>query len=330
MKFLDRKRMGYPVLAQSLLISVLLLAIFSGVWTKKDIDGSQNVEDALMHSNTSQPVSPVESDFSVAQYPDFSELELEAEAVMVYDIRTGTELFSTNTDEVLPIASITKLMTALLVKELTDTGSNIIVTKEAVAQYGESGLRVGEIISADNLTQYALLASSNDAAYALAHSLGDQILPEEGSVAFVDAMNIRAQELDLLNTYFQNATGLDISTIESGAMSTAEDVSTLMAYLVQNHPELLQDTVVDNARIYNQAGEYHDGENTNPVAGSIPNLLASKTGYTDLAGGNLTIAFDVGFNRPIVITVLGSTYSDRFVDVQKLVQATQKYIIYNE
>ena len=330
MKFLDRKRIGYPILAQSLLISLLLLAIFSGIWTKNETDSSTSVQTAAVEVNERQDDNDFTKEYDITGYPDFSELVLEAKSAIVYDVTTQTEIFSQNTQKVLPIASITKLMTALLVQELIDNGDTITITEEAVAQYGNSGLRVGETITAENLMQYALLSSSNDAAYALAHSVGEQILPKEGTAAFIDAMNIRAKELGLTNTQFQNPTGLDISAIETGAMSTVQDVSKLLAYLVENHPDLLQNTVVESSLIYNQNGEYHEGENTNPMVNSIPNILASKTGYTDLSGGNLTVSFDAGFNRPIVITVLGSTYSGRFSDVKKLIRATQKYLVYNE
>ena len=77
------------------------------------------------------------------------------------------------------------------------------------------------------------------------------------------------------------------------------------------------------ARVYSDSGNYHDAQNTNDALYLIPNLLASKTGYTDLAGGNLTIAYDAGFNRPIIVTVLGSTQQERFSDVVRLVEAVQ-------
>ena len=77
------------------------------------------------------------------------------------------------------------------------------------------------------------------------------------------------------------------------------------------------------SRVYNSAGAYHEAFNTNELVGDIPNLLGSKTGFTDLAGGNLTIAFDAGFDRPIIITVLGSTREGRFDDVATLIAASQ-------
>ena len=66
----------------------------------------------------------------------------------------------------------------------------------------------------------------------------------------------------------------------------------------------------------------HTATNTNEVVGSIPGLIASKTGFTDLAGGNLVVAFDAGINRPVIISVLGATKDGRFTDMEMLVNAS--------
>ena len=99
-----------------------------------------------------------------------------------------------------------------------------------------------------------------------------------------------------------------------------------MEYILINYPEILEPTRKSAARVYNSNGDYHDMENTNEIIYAIPNLLGSKTGYTDLAGGNLTIAFDAGLDRPIVVTVLGSTRDERFSDVLRLVTAVKENI----
>jgi D-alanyl-D-alanine carboxypeptidase len=99
-----------------------------------------------------------------------------------------------------------------------------------------------------------------------------------------------------------------------------------MEYILVIYPEILAPTTQSATRVYNTAGAYHDVDNTNAIATQIPNLLGSKTGYTDLAGGNLTVAFDLGLNRPIIITVLGSTRDARFSDVLELVAAVQESV----
>jgi D-alanyl-D-alanine carboxypeptidase len=235
-------------------------------------------------------------------------------------------LYKKNEGEVMPLASITKLMTALLAYELITDQTTVDVPLAAIRQEGNSGLLTGEQLTAAELSQLALISSSNDAAYALGANVGSLLGERDPAKQFIEGMNIRANELQLPTLSFQNTTGLDISTTEAGALGSARDVSFLMEYIVINYPELLAPTTEPATRVYNTAGAYHDVTNTNAIATQIPNLLGSKTGYTDLAGGNLTIAFDLGLNRPIIITVLGSTRDARFADVLELVAAVQESV----
>jgi D-alanyl-D-alanine carboxypeptidase (penicillin-binding protein 5/6) len=215
-------------------------------------------------------------------------------------------------------------MTSLIAYELIDEKKTITVPESAVSQSGASGLIAGEKITAQSLSDYSLLASSNDAAFALAAAVGSVIDTKNPNQTFVNAMNIRAKELGLENFIFYNPTGLDIDATQAGAVGTAREVTFLMEYILNNYPNILEPSTFTSTRVYNEAGTFHAAENTNPITAQIPNLLGSKTGYTDLAGGNLTIAFDAGFNRPIIITVLGSSYDGRFTDVKKLVNEVTK------
>jgi D-alanyl-D-alanine carboxypeptidase len=140
-------------------------------------------------------------------------------------------------------------------------------------------------------------------------------------------MNIRAEELGLSSLTFSNTTGLDLPGPRAGGTGNARDVSLLLAYMLEQYPSLLSTSTDQIARVYNSDGGIHTVENTNPITAELPNLLASKTGYTDLAGGNLTIAFDAGFDRPIIVTVLGSSRQGRFTDVATLVAAVRNQTI---
>lgn len=243
-----------------------------------------------------------------------------AKAVYVYDVATDRVLYAKNADTVLPLASITKLMTTLVATELVQNDTTATVPAAAAAQMSSSGLQEGERLTSGALANYALLASSNDAAYTLAAAVGALLSDTaDPQAAFVAAMNIKAEELGLNTMTFKNATGLDLSPTEAGAYGTAADVTALMRYILREHPALLSATTVTHDRIATADGSYHDADNTNPVITQIPHLIGSKTGFTDLAGGNLTIAYHAGFNRPIIITVLGSTYDDRFTDVLSIV-----------
>lgn len=255
----------------------------------------------------------------------FSEVQVRAKAAYVWDVNRGEALYAKNENAVLPLASITKLMTSLLAFELAAADTPTKLSSRAAGQEGSS-LAMGEEFTLDELNRLALISSSNSAAYELSASVGALLGDRDPSAQFVEGMNIKAEELNLDSLSFQNPTGLDLSETEPGAVGSAKDISLLMEHILKEQPEILAATTRGGARIYNSQGEYHDIENTNEVLYSIPNLIGSKTGYTDLAGGNLTIAFDAGMNRPVIITVLGSTREERFSDVLRLVRATQANI----
>lgn len=306
----------YPVFAQ-LSVLVLLLAIIFGI---------TYIPQLLSKTDAGAPLPVPSAPLVIAEdtintIPALEDIKVTATSAYVYDVRAKRALYNKNADDVLPLASITKLMTALVAHELIDADKTVTIQKTAVLQSGSSGLAEGEQFTSQALADYAMLASSNDAAYALAAAVGALIDETNPSQTFVRAMNIRAEELELPNLKFYNPTGLDLSLTEAGAFGTAREISFLMEYILTNYPSILEPSTFTSTRVYNANGAYHDAENTNPIITTIPNLLGSKTGYTDLAGGNLTIAFDAGYNRPIIITVLGSSYDGRFTDVQTLVAA---------
>jgi len=243
----------------------------------------------------------------------FDLITVEAEAVFVYDIVTGEILYSRNEEKQLALASITKLMTAVIAREYLQDNLIVSITRKAIMEEGDSGLMIGETWRLQDLIDFTLLTSSNDGAYAIATA--------SESLSFIDKMNEKAHTIELTQTYFSNESGLDASHNNGGAYGSARDVALLVEYIIRNHVDLIESTRNPVVTINS-----HHATNTNKYTGDIPGLIGSKTGYTDLAGGNLVIAFDAGINRPIVISVLGSSYSERFRDVDKLAAASLKYI----
>lgn len=267
-----------------------------------------------------------ESQSAVATNP-FDGMTIEGQTAFIYDVRDQKVLFNKDADDAHVLASITKLMTALVAYELLGDKERINIDERALEEYGDSGFSDGETFTLDELLDLTLVTSSNDGAFALAETAGEEATNGQGGVsAFIDAMNIRATEIGLTQTYFNNPTGLDVSSEEGGAYGSARDVTFLMEYMIRNYPNLLELTKVDDTRVMNEAGEVHLAENTNTAVREIPGLIASKTGYTELAGGNLVVAFDAGLNHPVIITVLGSSREGRFTDVVKLVDATRAYM----
>jgi D-alanyl-D-alanine carboxypeptidase (penicillin-binding protein 5/6) len=314
---------SFPVFIQIFLILALLGGIFGSVIIPKSLtllhkeDVSQNANLTLLESATTSDAVPQKID----------SVTIRAKSAFVWDVKEQRVLFQKNQNEVLPLASITKLMTALIAYELVPDDTEAKVTKIAASQQSGGSLREGEVFKVKELADFALVSSYNSAAYTLADAVGSRLGNKDPVSQFVAGMNIRAKELDLNTLKFINPTGLDISTEEAGAYGSAKDVSFLMEYIIVNHPEILTPTKSDFTRLYNEVGEYHDAKNTNNIVDDIPNLIGSKTGYTDLAGGNLTVALDIGFDHPIVITVLGSTIDGRFNDVSKLIESVQNSVV---
>lgn len=308
----------FVILFQLLVLALILGGLFGAIFIRPNQDATPAT------TVESQSTPKRQSDGSVLQKLD--EVEVRAKAAYVFDIKNQRALYTKNESEVLPLASITKLMTALLAHELIAADTPAIISSRAIGQEGSSGLLPGENLSIEELNKLSLISSSNDAAYALGANVGELLGDRDPAAQFVVGMNIRAEELELNTLSFKNTTGLDLSLTEAGAVGSARDVTFLMEYILKTSSEIIEPTRQYNARVYNSEGEFHDFSNTNEVMYAIPNLLGSKTGYTDLAGGNLTVAFDAGYDRPIIVTVLGSTRDERFSDVLRLIQAVQSNI----
>ncbi|MBI4086635.1 D-alanyl-D-alanine carboxypeptidase [Candidatus Kaiserbacteria bacterium] len=252
----------------------------------------------------------------------FNDVQLTAHAAYVWDIKNQKALFNKNASAQLPLASLTKLMTALVAYEHLQSDDQISITQQAVEQEGDSLLATGHTFTLRELTDLTLITSSNDGAYALAAAAGAALDQDHAERAFIDAMNAKAEEIGLSQSYFTNPTGLDVDGAKSGSYGSARDMAFLMEYLVLHRPEILEGTKDALRTVYNQEGLAFNAFNTNEVTHDIPGILGSKTGFTRLAGGNLVIAYDAGLNRPIAIAVLGSTREGRFNDVMTLIEKT--------
>jgi len=318
---------GIPVVQQLGVALGTLLLIFGTTYIS-DIIRFFVPEKDVSNKAEAVEVMPEPSEAEARNY--FEDIDVVARSAYVWDVKNQKALFNKNADEQLPLASITKLMTALVAYELMGSDSTIDITIDAVRQDGDSGLNDGETFSFYDLTDLMLVTSSNDGAYALASAAGALLTETNNSTGtFVKAMNMRAGEIGLSQTYFNNPTGLDISETKGGAYGSARDVAFLMEYIISNHPSVVELTKVDSLSIPNENGEKHLAANTNSAMENINGLIASKTGYTDLAGGNLVIAFNAGLNRPIIVSVLGSTFQDRFDDAALLAKQAQEYALTN-
>ncbi|MBU6431385.1 MAG: D-alanyl-D-alanine carboxypeptidase [Patescibacteria group bacterium] len=279
----------------------------------------------------------------------FSEVNILAKAAYVWDIENQKAIYAKNEKERLPLASLTKVMTALVAMEEGNGSEKVRITPDAIKQEGDSGLKSGEKWKLKDLIDFSLVTSSNDGIYAVASAIESQKSisatsapaemtdnaksrsdTDQARKNFVDLMNEKAKGISLSQTSYLNATGLDASGSENGGYGSAEDTAKLFAYIIKNKPEVLEATAYGKIKLTSLDKISHTAQNTDEIVAMIPNLIASKTGYTDISGGNLVVAFDLGLMRPIVISVLGSTREGRFEDMKKLIESAANYLTEND
>ncbi len=303
-------------------IITILLVVLAGVFIFAQSSAQAN------HDTEESPVVAGVATTTPAYQP-FADVRISAKAAIVKDLNTGNILYEKNTYEPLPLASLTKVVTALTATEiLSEYNKDIVQINWEDLNEGTDSLVAGEHFTVQDLLDFTLISSSNDGASALASVAGGFIATnttnQTASQAFIARMNTVAQKIGMKDTHFFNETGLDESEInrEPGAIGSARDVAALFDYVLDHEPALLEATRANAMTIQSKEGYVHHLENTNEIVGRLPNILGSKTGFTNTAGGNLAVVIDPGLNQPIAIVVLGSSKDGRFKDVERLAAAT--------
>lgn len=270
----------------------------------------------------------------VKQVDPFENISIAGQSAIVLDVKTGKVLYEKNSDVVRPLASITKIMTAVTALDLLPNYTVITINKEFLKEEGDSGFYRDEKWKLRDLLDYSLVTSSNDGAAAIASAAG---AVESGTTdinigreEFITKMNAKAQSIGIPNARFLNETGLDLPDGQSGGYASARDVAKLFSYALSKRPEIFEATRYKNTSVTSLDKIAHKATNTNESIDDLPGVIGSKTGYTALAGGNLAIIFDPGLARPVVIVVLDSTTEGRFSDVTLLAQKTLEAIAQNK
>ena len=296
-----------------LFLSLVLIsvALFSVLWTWPKTDKARAKSDTEIQAPTTTPQTTV-----------FNNLQVEARSFIIYDPQTEKVIYGQDINTARPLASLTKVMTALTAASLTSLqDTTVMINEDALAEDGDNGLRLYSLWNLKNLLDLTLVNSSNDGAKAIANAVSAISAKD-----FVTEMNREAVKLNLTSTNFFNPTGLDLPSGGAGAYGSPKDIAKLFSYLLKNQPELLSATRQDSLVKTSLENERYYASNTNKIINEIPGLLASKTGYTQAAGGNLAIIANLGLNRPIVFVVMGSTQDGRFDDMEKLITKTQDYL----
>lgn len=263
---------------------------------------------------------------------NFPNVPISGKAAVVYDVLNKEVLFDKNAEIQLPLASLTKVMMVFVARDILSEDTIVEINSSILSEEGDSRLRDGQKWRLKDIIDLTLVESSNDGAAAIAGAWlafqkeNSSFEGKDGKSAFVEAMNEKVKELGLEQTYFLNETGLDKNEFISGGYGSARDTAKLFSLAVGKFPVTFEATRYSATNVSSIGNTNYKLKNTNSSVEKIPGIIASKTGYTDLAGGNLVIMFDAGLGRPIAISVLGSSKEGRFEDVSALVFATLDYI----
>ena len=243
--------------------------------------------------------------------------QLSAKAILVKDLTTGTILYKKNASERLPIASTTKIMTALVASEYFKPNAVLTIKDSSKVSGSRVGLNFGENLSFRSLLYGMLLNSGNDAAFAISENYPGGIL------GFVSAMNKKVTDLNLVNTHFENPAGFD----GQSHFSSATDLGRITEEALKD-AQLSRIFATKETSIVSLDKKYtHNLANLNKLLSSVKGVLGVKTGYTDSAKENLVTLVDRD-NHKILTVVLGS--NDRFGESTKLIEWVYKNFTWSE
>lgn len=245
----------------------------------------------------------------------FKNISVKARAYVIYDIVEKRIIASKNENEVLPLASITKIMMAVTALAKHAASTTVTIDPKSLDGDYDLGLKKDQSWRLSELLKYTLVLSSNDGAEEIASTFG-------GKEAFVSQMNEEAKALGL-SLLFTDPAGLDVGN-KIGGTGSALEVAKLFAIARKQFPEVLDATTKSRTTLISNTTKIIGIPNTNQDIGTFFGAEASKTGFTNSAGGNLAVIVDVSLGHPVVIVVLGSTYEERFKDIEILYEALRK------
>lgn len=299
-------RQIYPTI-----IAMLVLLIGGGFYIDSINPLSDSVAPALLSDNNAESqafLMPIAEPSYPIRDTNVANPNIDASSAVVFNTKSSKFLYSLNSRQELPVASLTKIMTAMAVLDNLSKDDIVIVPEEAIRVDGEKQtLYLNETITVGNLFTMMLVESSNDAAYALAYH-GQKL-----GLDIVYKMNEKALKIGMRDTHFLDPAGLD-----DMGYSTAEDVLKMVRYS-QNYPEIWKTLTQKEVDIPSLDGSIvHVTRNTNQLLGIIGNIVGGKTGYTDAAGGcMILLVYLPEKDDTIISVVLGS--DQRFTDTQTLI-----------
>ena len=251
----------------------------------------------------------------------------EPKSALLMDAATGTVLYESNAHEALAPASVTKVMTLLLIMEAVDSGrigwEDTVTASETAAAKGGSQvyLKVGETMTVSDMVKSIAVSSANDCACAMAEHLAGS------ETAFVELMNKRAADLGMNDTHFVNCTGLDDDPAAKSHRISAHDIAVMSRELLANHPDIKNFTTIWMDTIRDGAFGL---SNTNKMVRYYPGCTGLKTGFTSGAGYCLSASAQRDGMELIAVVMGAETSQDRFAACKGMLdQGFANYALYS-
>ncbi len=234
-----------------------------------------------------------------------------AESAIIYDITNDKVVSAKNPNTLYPIASITKLISAIVLHSKLEESDTSVILNEDLYEYSE--LNLNQEWNSLDLLRYSLITSSNEGIRSLSRTL-----KEKTGENIVDLMNEYAKQNGLVQTNFINPTGLDAHNSLAGSSSSVFDLSKVISLFYKDAKELALYTTQYEITFSSLNGNKYQAINTNELLKNNEyTILLSKTGFTDIAGGALSMVVEIEGNL-YALVVLNSTRTGRFLDMKKL------------
>lgn len=275
----------------ALILLAILLTFLSAAWVVAKVTYYTFLtENSLSYKSPNLALEP-DLDKAISSYlleKPADRLPLSAGAYIVSDLNSKEAIVKRNENQVLPIASVTKLVTAIVAKQFINPEKNIEITSEAWSTYGNTGqLKVGENLPFKIALYPLLLTSSNDTAEAIAQSVGREV--------FMSKMNSFVKKIGMTNTHFDDPSGLSPLNV-----STPSDLVKLAQYIHDKESDLLEITNLKSYRYKN-----HEWGNYNRIS-LMKYYIGGKNGYTEEANRTLVSLFSVPINSSPTSTSLNT------------------------
>ncbi len=312
----DSKTFSISLVALSTLM--LLLFMVAGIFFTAQLSTNVQAENDEQKTSPVPVTSEVDVDLPEQElFPQLQAPDVLARNAVIIDFLDGKVIYEKNASTAVPMASITKLFVAYYASKFLEPTDTISISTSATQIDGN--FYPGESFQFKDALEYGLAVSSNALFVSIAEAAGRKIQPTNNDPenVFLQYVEKELKKINITSPTFINASGLDENNSAKN-VATAKDIALFFRVVLEDKPSIIEKTTKKYYDIMSSNGVVREGKNTNSIVYSLPGLRGGKTGYTDIAGGNLGIVVSPSPNETYGVVVLGSTVSERFTDITAL------------